>query len=219
MITNVNYNFNVEVIADMYTEELSNMSTCNYNNFSYEELRKFERAFFNRLDTNVQVITRNLFNTIKEEYPTSPMINMLQDYGITSNNSHYLPALEQLTQGRKVTIVKISEFGFPYALNTTINNVHISSYAQYSESLSIIHTPKRKRNKHGLRILDHNEIIVYDGWLDIEVDNITKTTIKEDDNVKVTSSKYMSFDKRNITDILQAVPQKPILEIMGKYKD
>jgi len=52
--------------------------------------------------------------------------------------------------------------------------------------------------------------MIYDGWLNTDIDSIGKVTISSNASVTVTTTKYHSFDKRFLSDILATIPQTPL---------
>lgn len=110
-----------------------------------------------------------------------------------------------------MTILKFSEFGFPITIHTTITSAEDKSYAQYKESLQIIHKPKRKLTNYRNIITGREQIAIYDGWLNI--DDKASQVIESSNNVTVSRSKYGCFDNRFITDSMLTTNQKPFASL------
>lgn len=79
-----------------------------------------------------------------------------------------------------------------------------------TESLKIIHKPKRKKSLYYNLILPGNSLLVFDGWLDIDAEALIYNTTKETKDIVVKKSKYSSFDNNYINDVRSLVNEKPI---------
>jgi hypothetical protein len=122
-------------------------------------------------------------------------------------------AADTLNQQEKVTIIKFSEFGFPVIRNTVINKAEVKPYAQYNESLQLVHRPKRKRTSYRMTILPYEDVIIYKGWLDLDLEKLTYN-IEEGKDVTVKQSKYCSFDNKFLNDVMKNIKAEPIVKII-----
>ncbi|WEG18550.1 hypothetical protein PQ478_08710 [Alkalihalophilus pseudofirmus] len=102
--------------------------------------------------------------------------------------------------GEKITIFKYNDFGFPIAIQTTLKELSIQPYAQYQNTLKIVHKPKRKRKYWGHRFYESDQLIVVEGWHDLDTRS-THDTIGSNQNAVTTQSKYACFDKQYMKDI------------------
>ncbi|ATF13666.1 hypothetical protein A616_17260 [Brevibacillus brevis X23] len=202
----------VDQLADMLGEVFFKVVDCvAYQNMTDEQKVQVKDLFFGELKVkNIKITNEIITEAEKELFAT--MASLLRQY-MHYVQSDFQQATEQLTHGRKVTIIKFSDFGFPVVINTVVERVLVEPYAQYRESLNIIHKPKRKRSLYSNRILPKNTLLVYDGWLDIDVDSLTKRVVKQDQHMTVKQSKYLSFDKQFMQDAISNIKGKLIVKI------
>lgn len=83
-----------------------------------------------------------------------------------------LEALTKLERGKKYTIFFYSEFGFPSALQITLDDIKVESYAQFDETVLLIFVQKGKRKLSGKRFYGQSwdKFLVYDGHVTLEND-------------------------------------------------
>lgn len=133
---------------------------------------------------------------------------MLQKYADPFQKAVY----GKLEEGRKYTLVYLNDFGFPVTQKITFHSMDCRTYAQHSDVIEMFFTPYRKRNQYR-QIFYNQSLMIFEGWQDMK-ESDTKETIKENDSMKVTKSKYACFDARYIDD-LEHVFKNPIVV----YKD
>lgn len=203
----------LDMLSDLLANEIFNFGISPYSELLPGQQLTVKQGFHESLKAENIQVTDVLIQAVEKEFPKSPMASFLRECGYSvTQSSEFTEVVEELTPDRKVTLVKFSEFGFPVLINTVIKNVEVKPYAQYNESLRIIHKPKKKRSLFQNIILPKDELLVYDGWLNVDLDSITKVSLKEDDSVKITQSKYMSFDRNFINDIVSTLGQ-PIAQL------
>ncbi len=120
----------------------------------------------------------------------------------------------RLEEGKKYTLVYLSDFGFPVAQKITFHSMKCATYAQYSDVIEMVFTPYRKRNQYRKYIYNCS-LMIFEGWQDVKEED-THETLKDNESVKITQSKYTSFDSRYIDD-LEKVFENPIV-IYKDYK-
>ncbi|AJA41515.1 hypothetical protein AXJ14_gp196 [Geobacillus virus E3] len=185
-----------EWLSDQFGESIFMVGYKPYWEMTTDEQEQAKQIFFAKLEKENAVIELDVFNHITSDN----LISVLREYLCLSPITQATRKLNGLI-GEKVTIVKFSEFGFPVVFETVLNKVINEPYAQYKESLVLIHKPKRKRTLWKNRILPKDELLVYRGWLNIKDEmfyNITKTaamTMKE--------SKYGCFDEQYLHDVIE----------------
>lgn len=205
----------VEWLSDMLGEACFTVDYCSYQDMNKEQKENVKNKFYTLLKENQITIDEITIDEAERLYNSSPLPFLLRFYKYHTCG-HFSIALEQLTPGRKVTIVKLNDFGFPVAFQTVISSVTIEPYAQYNESLKIVHRPKRKRSLYSNRLLPSESVLIYDGWLTIDVDKLTNKIVKDTDTITVKQSRYSSFDKRYLRDALNNIKQEPIVFINVK---
>jgi hypothetical protein len=196
-----------ERLSDMFGDSIFTVAYKPYWEMTEEEQEQAKQRFFEKLNKENAIIENEVFNHIQSYH----LASVVREYlSLNSPITQATRKLQELT-GEKVTIVKFSEFGFPVVFETVLNKVINEPYAQYKESLVLIHKPKRKRTLWKNRILPNEELLVYHGWLNIKDEmfyNITKTaamTMKE--------SKYSCFDKQYLHDVIEQYGE-PLIKLL-----
>ena len=105
----------------------------------------------------------------------------------------------RMKKGERYTLVTMSDFGLPVALNFTYHDEDYTAYAQYDDAATIYCFPKGARNLRKLRL--HNQsFAIYNGWRVLSDDMIFNIDRKPN-GVVTKAGKYGSFDERYIVDI------------------
>jgi hypothetical protein len=117
--------------------------------------------------------------------------------------------------GKKITIFKLSDWGFPNSINCVIEKVERKDWAQYKNLLHIQYRPARKRTSYVIRIKDHTSIMFYDGYVDLKSDMFIKTLPSSSADVVVRES-LRSFDNGYFHIAKNSTDQKPFLEIINE---
>ena len=120
----------------------------------------------------------------------------------------------KLQEGKRYTLVRLNDFGFPVAQKLTFHSMKSRTYAQYGDVMEIIFTPYRKRTQYR-ELLYNCSFMIFEGWQDLKEEDATET-IKDNGNVKITKSKYGCFDSRYIED-LEKVFNNPVV-VYKNYK-
>ncbi len=119
-------------------------------------------------------------------------------------------ALTRLESGQRYTLLLMSEFGIgAIAMQITLAEVKLSSYAQYPESVQLTFKPKGKRTLRGYRFHGSKSCVIWKGWLDINTNPFQAPTLS-DSGLFCSKSRYLSFDRRYMTDIIAAVSASPL---------
>ncbi|WP_311078260.1 hypothetical protein [Paenibacillus polymyxa] len=192
-------------LSESLATVITNVAYTSWKHLSNEQKELVKVAFHKDLESNNIEVTDELIEAVKAEFTGSPMTSMLVEY-----ISKFAKITKQLKQDSKSTIIKFNEFGFPMILHTVIKGFKIEPYAQYSDSLVIAHKPKQRRKVWETRVLPYEELMIYDGWVDIDTDKVLNNVIKSNDFVTVKQSKYRCFDKRFLSDIRNLINVQPL---------
>ncbi len=114
-----------------------------------------------------------------------------------------------LVPGRKYTLVYLSEFGFPIAEKITFHGCTFTTYAQHADVVRLTYTPYRKRSMRGRLFCGSSSLLIFNGWQDLP-EQATSETLKEDEKIKITRSKYGCFSASYIEDAA-ALLKGPVL--------
>ncbi len=119
-----------------------------------------------------------------------------------------------LVPGRKYTLVYLSDFGFPIAEKITFHGYTLTTYAQHADVVRLNYTPYRKRSTRS-RLFCGDSLLIFNGWQNLP-ETATHETLKEDENIKITRSKYESFSPSYIENAA-ALLAGPVL-IFKRYR-
>ncbi|PYE51617.1 hypothetical protein HUB98_06250 [Paenibacillus barcinonensis] len=210
--------YKVDYLSELLANQIRKFDD-KYNNLSDAQKGSVKLGFHLDLADNNVTVTDELIEAVKAEFSSSPMADMLTEF-MQANTTHVTEdqqeIINKLELGHKVSIVKFSEFGFPQLTHTVIESVKVDRYAQYENALYITHKPKRKRTNWVEIILPYQEVAVYDGWIDFDIDAISLTTITSNQHITVKQSKYTSFDSRYMADIKSSLSISPLITINSK---
>ena len=121
--------------------------------------------------------------------------DMVQKYAGPLQAAFYRAALQPEA---RYTIVTLGEFGFPLAQRVTFHSAKLTTYAQYSDAVELIVTPRGKRSQYRMTLYNKS-FLIYAGWRELK-DSATYNREKNDFGVTMIS-RYACFDDRYITDI------------------
>lgn len=77
---------------------------------------------------------------------------------------------------KELTMISMGEFGFVSLLKIKVHSANLQKFAQYDNAIKIIYTPIKKRTKYQKFMYSHKltDLIIYEGWHDIEVNTSYK---------------------------------------------
>jgi hypothetical protein len=112
--------------------------------------------------------------------------------------------MRKLKEGQKVTIVTNGEFGGIVVMQTTIDNMypqaHYLNCPNDLYGVRLLHQPKGKRRLRENIISYNHHVLVYDGWIEVDEENIMFNKV-ENNGYVVKSSKYLAYDVRYFYDV------------------
>ncbi len=86
--------------------------------------------------------------------------------------------LSTIQEGDKITLVKLSEFGYPITIKLKFELAYFGDYAQYKNCLYIQGKQPRKRKSTAYRIKPYDKFALYLDHIDIA--DFTKSSTDED---------------------------------------
>ena len=119
-----------------------------------------------------------------------------------------------LIPGHRYTLVYLNDFGFPVAQKITFDSMTFTTYTQHSDVVKLVFIPYRRRSKYSKRFYNCS-LMIFDGWQDMNENDISET-VREDEQIRVTKSKYSCFSASYIED-LEKVFERPVM-IYKDYK-
>jgi hypothetical protein len=122
---------------------------------------------------------------------------------------------DTLSAHRQVTLVGMTDFGYAYTTPVTIKDVTLCSYAQYDSAIKVTFREKRKRKDsyaYFYSSYHHAKMpAVVLGHPDLKSGmQFNEPEASSASGVSISQAKYFSTDSRNVTDILDAVPDRVI---------
>ena len=76
--------------------------------------------------------------------------------------------LTKLKEGDKITIVKMSEFGYPLTIHMKLNRIFLKDWAQYKNCIQIQGKLPRKRKLTAYLMKPHEDFVVYKGFIELK---------------------------------------------------
>lgn len=167
------------------------IDTCEIEQGLFETMAMREQSYFDEDYEELDCVRAD-----SEEKAIADFNEMLLKYAEPLQKSVLGANLEA---GKKYTVVSCGDFGFPIAKKITLEDVELTTYAQYSDCVKLTFKPFRKRKSYCQYLYDKS-FLIFEGWHDLK-DADTKNVIKDNGDVKVTMSKYVCFDSRYIDDL------------------
>ncbi|MET3505571.1 hypothetical protein [Halalkalibacter oceani] len=202
----------IDLLSDLFAESIFTLGCIPFPQLSNDQQEAAIKLFHSEMSSK----KIELNNKLIEAIGVANLLHLAtacKRYGYTVINETPLqPVQEALSahEGEKVTIIKLSDFGFPVAIQTTLKSSAIESYAQYENTLKIIHKPKRKRTYYSNRIMESDQLIVVNGWINLN-ESLTHSTLTQNEQLTVKQSKYSSFDKQYLSDILDSLNKNNLI--------
>lgn len=110
--------------------------------------------------------------------------------------------------GKKATIFKYNDFGFPSSFQCEIESVYVKDYAQYNNMLHITFRPKRKRKSFVFRIYPYQTFAVWEGHIEVNTEMFVEKTTTD----TVTCSKsLLCFSNGYLHRALNSTTQQPLI--------
>lgn len=134
------------------------------------------------------------YNRMMEKY-----LNPMQKAVFTSS----------LTPGNKYTLFYLNEFGFPVCEKITLEGIEYTTWAQFADVVKLVFKPYRKRKLYQKYFYDQS-FSIFEGWQDLREED-TKIVLKDNDQVRMTRSKYTCFSANYIKDG-NALLKNPVLK-------
>lgn len=124
-------------------------------------------------------------------------------------NSSAFRNLLKLELGQRYTVIVNSEMGLGVVpLQMTLIEVRVGKYAQYSDSVQLVHKGKAARTIQSIRFYGEKDFAVFTGWVDINCDPFGPATSQGP--FTMTKMKYSSFDERFMDDAINSASVPPL---------
>lgn len=172
-----------------------------------ENWTEYKEAFKSELKLSSIKLNKRIIQQLEIEELKSSMYKLLIE--VDGIQEQFADA--EIQQGEKITLFYISDFGSIITSRVTFDSATPSKYAQYDNAIKLTYKPENKRKFYSQHF--YSTLLIYKGWY-----NLPKTvlnTIEERPTMTITSSKYLSCDKRQYDEILTHMEQqegtKPII--------
>ena len=120
-----------------------------------------------------------------------------------------------LSKGDKLTIVRGSMIGGASISHIILEGFTMKEYAQYKDNVQMTMNVKGKKGLYSTNVHD-KDIVIYKGWIDIPTSVLYEDT--SNGNFNGMATKYGSYDKAAISDIMSYLQEKNILPIINTFK-
>lgn len=130
----------------------------------------------------------------------------------TNNNQKLGGEFNELTnleKGKRYTLLMMSDFGIgAHSMQFTLEDIKVSPYAQYLESVHLVFKLKGTRKLRGLRFYGSKSLAIWKGWQHVNTEAFTAPSVSGDFIVR--KSRYPSFDNRYLTDAIECAASAPL---------
>lgn len=111
-------------------------------------------------------------------------------------------------QGKKATIFKYSEMGFPQQIQCEILRVYKKDYAQYRDCVTVEYKPKGKRSAYVWRLFTYQTFAVFAGFVDL---NANPFVSEKHENGLIIRESLTCFSGDYLKNALASTTHKPLL--------
>jgi hypothetical protein len=128
--------------------------------------------------------------------------------------NEYLNAVEKLEGGKRYTLVKYNDFGFPCATQITLVSAEVKPYAQYdkNDNLKLVFKKKGGRKLLATNIHGISAALIYEGWVDVNTEMCPNEYSRSGSGLLVGRS-LMCFDSQYMDNALTSLEQKPLVTL------
>ena len=122
----------------------------------------------------------------------------------------------ELTQGQRLTLYYISDFGSIVEQRITFDSVSYGKYAQYDNAVKLTFKPEHKRGLYYNWF--YRDMLVIDGWYTLPESVLWETEHNAITGVTVKHSRFMSCDRKQYDASLEHFKSLNIEPIINTYK-
>jgi len=183
--------------------------TATWNTEDFTEYKTRMKQIFNK---NYFKLTKPIVQQIIEDQHElkSAMYRLLKEVdGIQDQFQN-----ANLQQNQKYTLIYMSDWGGMITSKITFDHFECCKYAQYDKAVKIVFKPEKKRGLYSTTKYD--ELLVYPGWLDLPTQVLH--TVENTGTCTVTSSKFLSCDKRQYDEVINYFAKQGITPLINTYK-
>ena len=193
-------------------EEIQEVYNNVINNNSFDDWYSTRKAIAKAIRKNPLLTFDNtVVQQVKDEKIKYDLYKVLKEVDTVQDQFKE----SELNNGDKLTIVRGSMIGGASISHITLEGYIMEEYAQYKDNVKMTMSVKGKRGLYSTNVHD-KDIVIYKGWIDIP----TSVLYEDTSNGKFTgmATKYGSYDKQAISDIVSYLQEKNILPIINTYK-
>lgn len=122
----------------------------------------------------------------------------------------------ELTQGQRLTLYYISDFGSIVEQRITFDSVSYGKYAQYDNAVKLTFKPEHKRGLYYNWF--YRDMLVIDGWYTLPESVLWETEHNAITSITVKHSRFMSCDRKQYDAILEHFKSLNIKPVINTYK-
>lgn len=193
-----------EEVKEVYNDVIGKNSFDNWystrktiaNSIRKNPLLSFDKEVIQQVQE--EKIKCDLYKVLKE-------VNTIQDQFNDSD----------LKKGDKLTIVRGSMIGGASISHITLEDYTAEEYAQYKDNIKVVIKVKGKKGLYSTNLYD-KDILIYNDWIDLPVNVLYEDT--SNDKFNGYSTRYRSYDKQALDDVISYYQEKNILPIINTYR-
>ena len=119
-----------------------------------------------------------------------------------------------MQQGKRYTIFRLNDFGFPVAQKIEFVSMKLTTYAQHWDAVEIIYRPCRSRKTYKTWFYE-GSFAICKGWQDLP-ENFGYEVLQSTSGVTISKSKYGCFDSRFFEDMKTVI--RDVLAVCEDYR-
>lgn len=175
-----------------------------------EDFTEYRHGMTDRILANGYRFDKSVIRAVDDTSMKSRLYRLLTvTDGIQEQFSH-----ADLTDGQKLTLVRIGEFGMLNVIKVTFRYVEFGKYAQYDDAVKFV---VREGNKsRDMYVWLYNDVLIYDGWQDLPEELFWEIEI--DGAVTTRHTRYLSSDRTQYDVVMEYLKDKGIRPLINTYK-
>ena len=175
-----------------------------------EDFTEYRHGMTDRIISNGYRFDKSIIRAVDDTSMKSRLYRLLTvTDGIQEQFSH-----ADLTDGQKLTLVRIGEFGMLNVIKVTFRYVEFGKYAQYDDVVKFV---VREGNKsRDMYVWLYNDVLIYDGWQDLPEELFWEIEI--DGAVTTRHTRYLSSDRTQYDVVMEYLKDNGIRPLINTYK-
>ena len=167
----------------------------------------FETMVIRKFDSEEMEVRR----TDSEEQAKKDFTELLRKYAGNIQRA-FLDA--DMKPGKRYTIFRMNDFGFPVAQKIEFRSLELTTYAQLWDAVGLVYRPCRKQKFYRTYFYE-GSFAICEGWQDLP-ENFGYEVLQSASGVTISRSKYGCFDSRFFEDMKKVIQN--VLAVSEDYR-